>query len=188
VFREVVLDLRRLPQGPFEWTPERVAVRPPDPAPVVVPDVRLLPPRAAESQLDALGLRARFEGTGGRALAQSPPAGEAAERGAQVTVWLSAPGDSASGRLPDLIGLPAREALRRLSLCQVAARIEGMGRVVRQLPAAGTPLPIAGQCRLWCAPGASDPRAGVPGPGAAAVVAVAAAHPGGGKPNRIGEP
>jgi len=59
---------------------------------------------------------------------------------------------------------------------------------VRQLPAAGTPLPIAGQCRLWCAPGASDPRAGVPGPGAAAVVAVAAAHPGGGKPNRIGEP
>jgi hypothetical protein len=117
----------------------------------VVPDLRLLPPRSAERLLLSFGLRAHFEGSGGRALAQSPAAGEAAERGAQVTVWLSAPDDSAMRALPDLTGLSAREALRRLSLCQVGARIEGTGRVVHQEPAPGTPLPLHGTCRVWCA-------------------------------------
>ncbi len=151
VFREVILDLRRLPQGPFEWSPSQVAIRPPAPAPVVVPDLRLLPPRTAERRLLSFGLRAHFEGSGARALAQSPAAGEAAERGAQVTVWLSAPDDSAMRALPDLTGLSAREALRRLSLCQVGARIEGTGRVVHQEPAPGTPRPLHGACRVWCA-------------------------------------
>src|SRR5262249_56275594 len=111
-------------------------------APVVVPDLRLLPPRTAEQRLEDYGLRARFEGDGERVLAQSPAAGEAAERGAQVTAWLSVPDDSTSRLLPDLTGLPAREALRRLSLHQVQASIEGSGRVVRQDPAPRTPLPL----------------------------------------------
>lgn len=196
VFREVILDLRRLPQGPFEWNPAQVAVRPPAPAPVVVPDLRLLPPRTAERRLLSFGLRAHFEGAGARALAQSPAAGEAAERGAQVTVWLSAPDDSALRALPDLTGLPAREALRRLSLCQVPARIEGQGCVVRQQPAPGTPLPLQGACRMWCAAGAPDPGAGAEGvtrrssvSAAVAAFAAASRSPGDdGKPARIGEP
>jgi stage V sporulation protein D (sporulation-specific penicillin-binding protein) len=150
VFREVIQDLRRMPHGPFEWNLSQVAVRPPAPAPVIVPDVRLLPAAGAERRLAGLGLRARFEGSGPCALAQAPAAGDAAERGAQVTIYLSPPPDSTVARLPDLTGLPAREALRRLSLCQVQARIEGVGRVVRQTPPAGTPLPLHGECRLWC--------------------------------------
>src|SRR5207249_10795577 len=72
------------------------------------------------------------------------------ERGSQVTAGLAGPDSSAGSVLPDLAGLPAREALRRLSLCQVPVRIEGTGAVVRQEPAPGTPLPLRGPCRLWC--------------------------------------
>ena len=125
VFREVMLDLRRLPDGPFGTGSTEVAAKPPAPAAVVVPDLRLLPRRAAERRLAEHGLRARFEGQGPRALAQAPAAGQAAERGASVTVWLAAPADSAGLSLPDLVGLPLREALRRLTLRQVQTRIAG---------------------------------------------------------------
>ena len=193
VFREVILDLRRLPRGPLDWDPRQVAIRPPAPAAVVVPDLRLLPARTAERRLLSFGLRAHFEGAGARALAQSPTAGEAAERGAQVTVWLSAPEDSAMRTLPDLLGLPAREALRRLSLFQVPARVEGMGCVVRQEPASGTALPIHGACRLWCASSPEAEEAGTPPErsGRAAVAAVMSAPRGPGaatEPARIGKP
>ncbi len=153
VFREVMQDLRRLPRGPFDINPNTVAEKPPAVPPVVVPDLALLPPRSAEQRLARVGLHARFEGEGARVLAQSPLAGAATERGAGVTVWLAAPADSEGRVLPALTGLPVREALRQLTLRQVAARIEGAGRVVRQEPAAGTPLPLRGPCRLWCEPG-----------------------------------
>jgi beta-lactam-binding protein with PASTA domain len=152
VFREVVNDLRRLPHGPFDPGVSQVAARPPAPAPVTVPDLKLLPPDAAERRLLALGLRAHLEGQGERVLAQSPAAGEAVERGASVTAWLEAPADSAGGVLPDLAGLPVREALRRLTLCQLPAHIEGRGVVVRQSPEPGTRLPLPEPVRLWCEP------------------------------------
>ncbi len=152
VFREVMQDLRRMPNGPFSWSPSLVAVKPPAPAPVVVPDLRLLPQLAAERRLASLGLRAHAAGQGPRVVAQAPAAGEASERGGLVTLWLSAPDDSTAHAMPDLVGLSTREALRRLSPCQVRARIEGVGRVVRQLPVAGTPLGPRAECRLWCEP------------------------------------
>jgi cell division protein FtsI/penicillin-binding protein 2 len=152
VFREVILDLRRLPDGPFGTGSTLVAAKPPAPAAVVVPDVRLLPPRAAERRLAEHALRAHFEGRGPRALAQKPAAGQAAERGASVTVWLATPEDSLGRVLPDLVGLPLREALRQLTLRQVQARIEGRGIVVRQAPAPGTALSPGAECRLWCEP------------------------------------
>jgi stage V sporulation protein D (sporulation-specific penicillin-binding protein) len=152
VFREVMLDLLRLPHGPFESNGAQVAARPPSPAPVTVPDLRMLIAHAAEQRLADCGLRASFEGQGLRVLSQEPAAGEAAERGASVRVWLSAPRDSAAGRLPDLAGLPLREALRRLTRLGVTARIQGQGVVTHQAPAAGTPLPLADDCRLKCEP------------------------------------
>jgi cell division protein FtsI/penicillin-binding protein 2 len=152
VFREVLLDLRRLPDGPLGTGSTQVALKPPAPAAVVVPDLRLLPPRAAERRLAEYGLHARFAGRGPRVLAQDPAAGRAAERGAGVTVWLAAPDDSLGFALPDLVGLPLREALRRLTLRQVQARIEGRGVVVRQQPAAGAAARPGSECRLWCEP------------------------------------
>jgi cell division protein FtsI/penicillin-binding protein 2 len=160
VFREVVKDLQRLPSGPFAPGVSAIALRPPAPAPVTVPDLRLLPPALAQRRLAEFGLRGLERGAGARVLAQSPAAGEAAERGAPVVLWLEAPDDSTSGRTPELVGLALREALRRLTLCQTAARIEGAGVVVRQEPVAGAPLPRGREMRLWCEPRPADPAVG----------------------------
>jgi beta-lactam-binding protein with PASTA domain len=50
--------------------------------------------------------------------------------------------------MPDLQGLSARDALRRLVTLGLTARIQGDGFVVAQDPAAGTSLDAVGQCRL----------------------------------------
>ena len=173
VFREVIQDLRRLPHGPFEMSATQWAARPPRPAPVTVPDLRLLPPRDAERRLDEFGLRAHFEGDGARALSQSPAAGEAVERGASVTVWLAAPVDSLGRRMPDLTGMAVREALRRLTLLEVMPHIQGHGVVVRQLPAAGTDLPRVARCELWC-----ENRVAGPAPAPPGAIVVADVRPG----------
>jgi stage V sporulation protein D (sporulation-specific penicillin-binding protein) len=157
VFREVIQDLRRLPSGPLGSGVMQVATRPPAPAPVTVPDLRLLPPGAAERQLAGYGLHARFAGAGPRVLAQDPEAGAAVERGAAVAVWLSAPEDSSGRSLPSLVGLSVRVALRQLRLRQVAVEIVGHGMVVRQTPAAGARLPLDGPCVLHCEPGSVLP-------------------------------
>jgi len=153
VFREVLLDLMRLPEGPFVARDAEIAARPPAPAPVTVPDLRLLPPEAAERRLAAYGLRARFEGEGPRVLTHSPAAGEAAERGTGVRVRLAPPEDSLGRVMPDLAGLAVREALRRLAPLGVTPRIEGRGLVARQSPEAGAALGRKREARLWCEPG-----------------------------------
>uniref|UniRef100_A0A832I2P1 PASTA domain-containing protein n=1 Tax=Eiseniibacteriota bacterium TaxID=2212470 RepID=A0A832I2P1_UNCEI len=152
VFREVMRDLQRLPRGPFAPEVRTVAARPPAPAPVTVPDVRLLPPRAAERVLGDVGLRARAVGAGARVLDQSPAAGAAVERGTGVTVWLEAPRDSAWAVAPALEGLALREALRRLGPLAATVRVAGRGVVVRQAPAPGARLPASREVRLWCEP------------------------------------
>jgi hypothetical protein len=70
-----------------------------------------------------------------------------------VTVWLSPPDEVRNAGLPDVAGLSVRAALRALAACQVAPRIVGSGRVVRQWPEPGARLPLPGPCVLHCAPG-----------------------------------
>jgi stage V sporulation protein D (sporulation-specific penicillin-binding protein) len=152
VFREILLDLQRLSREEFHGNLTAVASEPAAPAPVVVPDVHLLPPDAASRRLGEYGLHARLEGSGARVLAQDPAAGSEFERGGAVTLWLTTPQDSAGRVLPDVTQLPVREALRRLARLEVHARIEGQGTVVRQQPPPGTRLPVAAGCRLWCEP------------------------------------
>src|SRR2546430_15736781 len=91
------------------------AMRPPSVPAVTAPDLRLLPPREAERRLADYGLHARFEGAGPRVLSQLPAAGQPVERGSLVLAYLDAPQDSLGRALPDLVGLPLREAVRRLS-------------------------------------------------------------------------
>jgi cell division protein FtsI/penicillin-binding protein 2 len=153
VFREVLLDLQRMAWPGFDAADAAVALRPPQVPAVTAPDLRLLPPRQAERRLADFGLHARFEGSGPRVLSQVPPAGEPVERGGVVVAHLSAPADSLGRSLPDLVGLTVREAMRRLTQRAVPVRITGSGFVTRQEPPPGTPLPLAGPCRLWCSPG-----------------------------------
>jgi len=157
VFRNVIEDLRRLPHGLLGSGVQQVAARPPSPAPVAVPDLRLLAPAAAEQRLLAHDLRPRFAGAGSRVVGQEPAAGAAVERGAAVTVWLSVPQDARGSGLPSVVGLSVRTALRELSVHQVTARIVGNGTVVRQSPTAGARLPLAGPCVLYCELG-HDPK------------------------------
>ncbi len=56
--------------------------------------------------------------------------------------------DGPAGTMPDLQGLSARDALRRLVKIGLTARVQGNGFVVAQDPPAGTALDAVGQCRL----------------------------------------
>jgi cell division protein FtsI/penicillin-binding protein 2 len=172
VFREVMLDLMRQPASLLGATSATIAARPPQPPAVTAPDLRLLPPREAERRLREYGLRARFEGDGPRVLSQDPAVGASVERGGSVVAYLSPPRDSLGLRLPNLVGVPVREALRQLSLRQVTVHLEGRGLVVRQDPLPGTALPLAGACRLWCA----EPDAAMGAGGTRATLASATAR------------
>jgi len=56
--------------------------------------------------------------------------------------------DVPPGTVPDLRGMSARDALRKLVKLGMAARVSGDGVVVSQEPAPGTPIDAEGVCRL----------------------------------------
>lgn len=153
VFRKVLEDVCRLSDGLITTDPTRVAVRPPAPAPVTVPNVRMMHGDAARATLLDLDLQARIIGSGDRVLAQTPAPGDAVERGARVTLWLTVDADSAGRTMPDLRGLTAREALRLLSPQKVQARIRGSGIVVDQWPEPGELIPAKQPPVLRCEQG-----------------------------------
>jgi len=51
--------------------------------------------------------------------------------------------------VPDVRGLAAREAIRRLARLGLVARVTGSGTVIDQDPAAGSPIEPGRACRLW---------------------------------------
>lgn len=155
IFREVMLDLQRIGWSGFDKVDGAIAMRPPQVPTVTVPDLRLLPRKSAQQRVADYHLNIRFEGQGARVLSQVPPAGQPVDHGTLVLAYLSAPADSLGRALPNLVGLPVREAMRRLSQREVPVRISGNGIVTRQEPAAGSALPLSGPCRLWCSPGES---------------------------------
>jgi cell division protein FtsI (penicillin-binding protein 3) len=68
---------------------------------------------------------------------------------APVAVPMLTPTTDDPDLVPDLSGLTAREALRRLDRLHVRGRLHGDGIVVRQRPAPGTGLDQAGDWQLW---------------------------------------
>jgi cell division protein FtsI (penicillin-binding protein 3) len=76
-----------------------------------------------------------------------PPADPATTTGgAPSTVTLVV--DGPSGTVPDVRGMSAREAVRKLVNVGLNARASGSGVVVSQVPAPGEPLDAGGVCRL----------------------------------------
>src|SRR5262249_3528619 len=65
------------------------------------------------------------------------------------------------GTMPDLHGLSARDALRRMLKLGIAARVDGTGFVVSQDPPAGAPLEYVSSGRVTLArtPGAHQDQA-----------------------------
>lgn len=83
--------------------------------------------------------------------AQTPPAASAGPM--VVTV------DDAGGRaMPDLVGLSAREALRRMARVGVSLKMQGAGIVVAQYPEAGERVAVGGAATIMLDRGASRSR------------------------------
>jgi membrane peptidoglycan carboxypeptidase len=74
------------------------------------------------------------------------PATPTSGPGADPMITLVAEGPE--GTVPDLLGLSAREAVRKLVTRGLNARVSGRGFVVSQVPAAGTPIEPDSVCRL----------------------------------------
>jgi stage V sporulation protein D (sporulation-specific penicillin-binding protein) len=107
---------------------------------------RDVPAATAIRRLSSSGLRARLEGRGSRVLWSSADNGPLPEEGSVVLIKLDA-GDRV---MPDVVGLPVREAMRRLGPLGVAPSLSGSGGwVVAQSPAAGAKL--ADDCSLTLA-------------------------------------
>lgn len=113
----------------------------PPPGPQTVPDLRSRPATVARDILYARGLVPAHEsGTARGFVSAQEPAARAIAMPGQPVRLVSRPTDSKPTSMPDLAGLPAREALFTLAAHGVSARLEGSGVVVRQVPAAGSPL------------------------------------------------
>jgi cell division protein FtsI (penicillin-binding protein 3) len=151
VFRRILEDLRRIPEGPLSPRLHRVQVLPAEfaPPPSEVPDVRLLTAERARRRLAEHGFRVRERGHGTRVLDQKPEAGHRAGRGEWVEIVLEPAG---SGSLPDVVGLTLREAIDRLSRIGVRSEVVGSGIVVTQFPPAGSYVERTGTCLLRCLP------------------------------------
>jgi cell division protein FtsI/penicillin-binding protein 2 len=112
---------------------------------------RDVPAATAIRRLSSSGLRARFDGRGSRVLWSSADNGPLPEEGTVVLVKLGA-GERV---MPDVVGLPVREAMRRLGPLGVATSFTGSGGwVAAQSPVAGAEL--GGACKLTLA--AEAPR------------------------------
>jgi beta-lactam-binding protein with PASTA domain len=130
---------------------------------VEVPDVVGLRSAAAVTKLQSVGLRAQVSNIfsskpSGTVFAQQPPAGDRAEKGAEVKLQVS------KGRkrvqVPDVVGQSSADALAALKQAGFAYTIvvvpseEARGTVVSQDPPGGTTAPQGSKVRLNVASGA----------------------------------
>ncbi|MDZ7343809.1 MAG: PASTA domain-containing protein, partial [candidate division KSB1 bacterium] len=120
---------------------------------VIMPDVTARPAEIAIAILEYLGLKVIREGEGDFVVNQDPAPGVPVPPQANIKLNLltmqktTAPGVH---RMPNLAGYSVREALQRLALFEIEPVVRGSGRVVRQFPAAGTPLSPGMHCEIEC--------------------------------------
>jgi cell division protein FtsI (penicillin-binding protein 3) len=105
--------------------------------------------RIAESTLRYLGVGPTINPAPPVLVARSPEGSplpiSAADMGALLVSLVI---DGPPGTLPDLRGMSARDAMRKLAKLGLSARISGDGFVVSQDPPPGAPLEEGGVCRL----------------------------------------
>ena len=109
-----------------------------------------LPGNAATRVLNRNGLRSRFEGSGDRVVAQ---AAEPSVAPGEITIHLGSvtPADAeGSVRIPDVTGIPLRQAVFRLTSAGLHVTTEGSGSVVSQSPGSGQVVRRGTTCRVSC--------------------------------------
>jgi membrane peptidoglycan carboxypeptidase len=117
---------------------------------VLVPDVRGLPPEAAEDALDAAELDSDDSNEGEFVVIQNPAPGEFVESGSDVMLTYSAKNianiDSLRANI-NLKGLPARRAVAILHSAGAEVKIIGHGRVYKTGWSTKKAAPL---CRIYC--------------------------------------
>lgn len=157
VFRDILAAWAVQGRSPVALPPSTI-VRADDSVPEDgVPDVRLLEVDRAREMLAHSGFGMRVSGpsaTGGRVAVQSPAPGTLARPGTFVELTLTAAEEeTADLTIPDLRGLPLREAISKLSASAIEiGRIRGSGAVVEQTPEPGTIVRRGTKCSLVLAP------------------------------------
>ena len=81
---------------------------------------------------------------------------DVAESGA-ITRRAGATESTSQGIVPSFLGLSSRQAVHTMDAAGLVAVINGSGSVVRQTPAAGSPLPLDGRVTLELEPGGGAP-------------------------------
>ena len=106
--------------------------------------------RIAEAAIQYLGVPASINPAAPVLVARHDPEAETPtaqpQRAEQPVISLVA--DGGPGTVPDLRGLSARDAMRRLVNLGITGRFAGDGFVASQEPAAGTPVEPGMTCRL----------------------------------------
>jgi len=135
VFREVMLDLQRLPRGPLDPNLQQVVVRPVAPGRGAGPAIVAL--LGGGARLDPMGLHLHIQATGlAFCFAAARRGGVDRARAARDGAGCRRRMSSASRLMPDLLGTTLREAMRRLWRVDVAVGFHGDGSLVRQSPLA----------------------------------------------------
>jgi stage V sporulation protein D (sporulation-specific penicillin-binding protein) len=160
VFRHIVERILRLPKGSCA----DLCMKAPESATssqmVVVPDLSGLDRSAALGLLQSRGLVAKPQGSGVRVCYHQPQAGELVNRGTTVLVELcqkKAP-SAEKPKVPYVVGLTLREAIRQFRQKNLAVRVVGSGLVMRQMPKAGSLVGEEVTCLLECAPPKGSPN------------------------------
>ena len=119
---------------------------------VSVPYLIRTTPEQAEEILRLRGLSAKFYGVGNIVVEQSPSPGRALKPGSTVILHLRQMPLKSSRvvSVPDVRGMPVRNAVNELAKSDVKFRIDGSGIVVEQYPEPDTKIDTNGICVLIC--------------------------------------
>ena len=115
-----------------------------------IPALDGLPGDAAARVLVRNGLRSRVKGSGDRVVAQE--AGQSGGSG-EVTIRLGSvdsAGMAGSVRIPDVTGIPLRQAVFRLTSAGLQVTAKGSGSVISQSPGSGQVVRRGTTCRVSC--------------------------------------
>jgi hypothetical protein len=117
----------------------------------------LFPSSLAGRIMREAGFRPRLLGAGVRIVHTEPLSGEMLLPGSVVTLRSETIADSglAASAMPDVRGLPLRDALLRVRSAGGAVRAGGSGWVVSQIPDPGAPLEPGAWCLLTLGPDSS---------------------------------
>jgi len=154
VFKEVVETVSKCSRSPLAPGFDTIPFLVKNETSLRVPDVRLLSEEEAGESLRKAGFRAQVKGIGSRVVSQNPAPGTLSKAGAEVQLELRENDKLPEGTavVPDLAGLSVREALRKLSLIAMGAKVKGSGVVVAQYPPAGASVRQGDRCLLTCKP------------------------------------